>query len=49
MKKSTRRWLFMIATLALVSTIPLLVKLLIAIPAIETLLIDFDNWEAQQS
>ncbi|GAA3020478.1 hypothetical protein [Tetragenococcus solitarius] len=49
MKKSTRRWLFMIATLALVSTMPFLLKMIISIPVIELLLLDFDEWEAQQS
>ncbi|MDN6663424.1 MAG: hypothetical protein L0L14_02730 [Tetragenococcus koreensis] len=49
MKKSTRRWLFMIAILALFSSMPILLKLMISIPAIELLLLDFDEWEAQQS
>lgn len=49
MRCKTRRKIFLIALLALVSTMPLLVKLLIATPAIVSLLIDFDEWEAQQS
>lgn len=48
MRARTRRKIFLIALLATVSTLPLIAKALIVVPAIEALLIDFDEWEVHQ-
>ncbi|KFN91862.1 hypothetical protein [Tetragenococcus muriaticus] len=46
MKFKTRRRLFIVALLAVVSPLPLLLKAMVAAPAIELLLLDIDDWSA---
>lgn len=47
MKFKTRRRLFIVALLAVVSPLPLLLKAMIVLPAIQLLLIDSDEWRAE--
>lgn len=44
MKFKTRRLLFIIILITLVSPLPLLGKVLTAAPAIQLLILDFDEW-----
>lgn len=46
MKFKTRRRLFLIALIAICLPIPFLLKVMIASPAIQLLLLDSDEWRA---
>lgn len=47
MKFKTRRRLFIVALLVVVSPLPLLLKAMVVLPAIQLLLIDSDEWRAK--
>ncbi|GFK22843.1 hypothetical protein [Tetragenococcus halophilus] len=47
MRFKTRRRLFIVALLAVVSPLPLLLKAMVVLPAIQLLLIDSDEWRAE--
>lgn len=47
MKFKTRRRLFIVALLTVVSPLPLLLKAMVVLPAIQLLLIDSDEWRAE--
>lgn len=47
MKFKTRRRLFIVALLAVVSPLQLLLKAMVVLPAIQLLLIDSDEWRAE--
>ncbi|MEK2471034.1 hypothetical protein WN874_10315 [Tetragenococcus halophilus] len=47
MKFKTRRRLFLMALMAIISPLPLLLKAMVVLPAIQLLLIDSDEWRAK--
>jgi len=47
MRFKTRRRLFIVALLAVVSPLPLLLKAMVVLPTIQLLLIDSDEWRAE--
>ncbi|MCF1614114.1 hypothetical protein LQF61_04170 [Tetragenococcus koreensis] len=47
MKFKTRRRLFIVALIAIVSPLPVLLKAMVVLPAIQLLLIDSDEWRAE--
>ena len=49
MKKRTRRFLALIVIVTLFSSLETLIKMLVVIPAIQLLLIDFDEFENTQN
>lgn len=48
MKFKTRRFLFLLILVTLVSPLPFLGKVLIAVPAVQALLLDFDEWTQER-
>jgi len=44
MKFKTRRRLFLMALMSIISPLPLLLKAMVVLPAIQLLLIDSDEW-----